>query len=93
MWTLASDSLPEGRFVLAHFRNDQGNSRIVRAYYARRHEIEADYDSGHMWADADEEGEYFFPIGWYEAPDQLEDYAPLKNVTHWMPLPEPPADA
>lgn len=50
-------------------------------------DIDCDYN--------EENDEYYFPEGWWEVIKNWEDYecvAIQDEVTHWMPLPEPPKE-
>lgn len=67
-------------------------TRIIRAFYAADRSIESTEDTEP--AEYDEETDtYWLEEGWYED-TEFGDYAytPISegNVTHWMPLPEPP---
>lgn len=48
------------------------------------------------WDDEDDSGEetLYLKPGWYECEEQIrsdyDEYWFSRNVTHWMPLPEPP---
>ena len=50
-------------------------------------DIDEEYD--------EETDEYYFPVGWWEAVRNWDDYSCVAIndvVTHWMPLPEPPQE-
>ena len=57
-------------------------------------------DSSYNWEidyvdmDYDEEADaYIVPEGWWETVDFCEEFSPVDaDVTHWMPLPEPPKE-
>lgn len=90
-------NMPEnGRNVLAYYVNNSGNYRIVKAFYAALYAIESGYDDDLNDSEYDDKTDtYYFPEGWYEVIDNWPDYSCVRinegDVTHWMPLPEPPA--
>jgi len=93
MWIETKDKMPEyGVPVLVFVQGVYGNkTRRLRASYAAKHTQEqselADGD-----ADYDEAtDEYYCPEGWYETNEFEEVHWRVEGeVTHWMPLPEPP---
>ena len=94
-WTPVADGLPKsGVKVLACYRNRLGNLRRIRAQWvaAKTEEVCGDADD---WGEYDEEADcYWTPQGWYECIDNWGDYSSVAvcegEVTHWMPLPDPP---
>ena len=81
-WRLI-DSAPKGPKILAGFWNDLGNWRTITARYYR--EFELDDHTGET-----EDG--FAPEGWYEEYESNEEiYQVSRPLTHWQPLPSPPA--
>lgn len=91
--------LPEpGRKVLAFYRNSHGKGRIVNAMYVHEKEIESrPYSDDNDIGVYDEESDtYYWPAGWYECIENLDDYSCINvtegKVTHWMPLPQPPSE-
>ena len=94
-WTKISDELPQsGRTVLAFYRNEHGMPRIVRAAWvlANTEEAGSDNDDFSVYNEADDT--FYWPEGWYEQIDNLDDYSSAKiyqgEPSHWMPLPQPP---
>lgn len=93
-WMSVKERLPEsGKFVLAHFirKNQAGEyPTTIRAFYAAPRDIEQSDDDD--FGEYDEfSDKYFLPEGWYECNEEEEvHYFVHENITHWMPLPEPP---
>ena len=84
------ETMPKaGRFVLAHFRNRAGLSRVVRAMYATEKMLEADDDAPDEWYDEGSD-QYWAPAGWYEVNYGDERIMRIPDPTHWQPLPLPP---
>ncbi|WP_159953146.1 DUF551 domain-containing protein [Rhizobium sp. 18065] len=73
---------PKNTKVLAAYRNEVGNWRIVTACYHTQLEWSDEY--------GDHEQEYA-PEDWYEENDSSEVIYPCsRQPTHWQPLPAPP---
>lgn len=74
---------PKNTKVLAAYRNELGNWRIVTACY----------HTELPWSDEyGDHGEEFAPEAWYEESDSSEViYQTSRQPTHWQPLPAPPA--
>ena len=94
-WISVEDRLPEsGRNVLATYTNRFGKRRIIVGCRCDRWKHEAPCDDECASEYSEEEDEYFLLEGWYEQQDNLDYYASIYvhegEVTHWMPLPEPP---
>jgi len=96
-WVSVDERMPglgPNAFVLATYCTNYGKPRVVRAYFAPKHTIET---SGEMdeFADYSEEDDcYYTPEGWYECNAHEEtNWLIDEVVTHWMPLPAPPAIA
>lgn len=93
-WIDASVELPKsGVIVLACYRNSLGKLRRIRAQWvaAKTQEAHPETDGGEYDEDADA---YWTPEGWYECIDNWDEYSSVVcegKVTHWMPLPPPPA--
>lgn len=91
-WIAVKDKVPDtGVMVLAYFKNEYNNHRRIRAMYVPAKTIE---DEGEEeFYEYDEEAEtYYLPEGWYEQNEFEETHWCVHGeVTHWMPLPEPPA--
>jgi hypothetical protein len=91
LWIEASDRLPDGMSpVLAFFVNEYGRPRIIRAGYARLHEMELDVECCGGCTCGECEGEFVTP-GWYENNEHEEVHWHVEGITHWMPLPAPPS--
>jgi len=95
-WLDANLVKPE-KSCLAFYRNRLGKRRLVKAFYAKKFEMEADiyWDDGYEGCDYDEESDtYYVAEGWYEEIDNWDDLSFISitegTVTHWMPLPVMP---
>ena len=96
-WTSVAKALPKsGVKVLACYRNRLGNLRRIRAMWTAAKTEEADSDDAHEEYD-EATDTYYVPEGWYECIDNWGDYSSVAvtegEVTHWMPLPQPPIEA
>jgi len=90
-WISVGERLPEsGKFVLA---NVDELSTPIRAFYAAPNSVEGSCED--EISIFDEEADcYWLPVGWYETNEYEEvSWFVHGKVTHWMPLPEPPAIA
>jgi len=93
-WVPVTERMPEsGAIVLACYRNALGKLRRIRAEWVAAKTCEADLDS--EIGEYDEASDtYYTPEGWYEKIDNWDEYTSIfvheGEVTHWMPLPEPP---
>ena len=93
-WVPTSERLPaSGQTVLACYRNTLGNWRRIRACWVAAKTEESSLES--EIGEYDEASDcYYDPAGWYEKIDNWEDYTAVAvyqgEITHWMPLPEPP---
>lgn len=93
-WVPVSEQMPEpGRHVLCFGRSSHGIPRTLRAIYAAEKTLEQHLDcDGGVY---DEETDtYWVEPGWYET-NEYEDihWRIGHEVTHWMPLPDPPEGA
>jgi hypothetical protein len=89
-WVPVADRLPTaGCKVLVCYRNSYGRLRRTCAHYSPLHTVDAStWDEGEP--DETEDGA-FKPEGWWEEPVEIERVEFIADeVTHWMPLPEPP---
>ena len=97
-WTPVAEALPKsGVKVLACYRNRLGNLRRIRAMWTAAKTEEADGDA-EACIEYDEAADtYYVTEGWYECIDNWDDYSSVAvtegEVTHWMPLPQPPIEA
>jgi hypothetical protein len=94
-WVTVTEKLPEKPMpVLCFALNENGKQRIFRAAYARKNELEANEAYCDDWGEYDEKTDtYYAPEGWYEWNDCEETHWRVPyEVTHWMPLPEPPTE-
>ena len=81
---------PSGRKLIVYgATSDFGGPRTLLARYWPARTLEAP-DGGEIVED--EDGNAYYPSGWYE--ENSADDAPAVNVTptHWMPLPGAPSD-
>ena len=88
-WISVEERLPKsGKFVLA---NVDELSTPIRAFYAAPNSVEGSCED--EISIFDEEADcYWLPVGWYETNEYEEvSWFVHGKVTHWMPLPEPPA--
>jgi len=94
-WSDVQDGLPKsGKYVFAFFtRTNQMGSypTTIRAFYAAPKDIEQSGEDD--FSEYDEAtDQYYLPEGWYECNEEEENhYFVHEKITHWMPLPEPPA--
>lgn len=91
-WTPVSEQSPgPGVTVLFGYRNSYGKWRTLRGHYSPLHTVDAS-----AWEDGSDDTEdgSFEPEGWWEEPVESETLNFVSDeVTHWMPLPAPPAPA
>lgn len=91
-WIDCKDQLPDsGEKVLVHYEYERGDWRITRAYYAKEKTLDQSEDFGASVYD-EECDCYWLNEGWYECSPESGDEVnwSISNVTHWMPLPNPP---
>ena len=89
-WVAVSERMPAaGCKVLVFYRNNYGRARRTCAHHSPMHTVDAAaWDEGEP--DETEDGT-FEPEGWWEEPVEMERINFIADeVTHWMPLPEPP---
>jgi len=94
-WISVKDRMPEhGRKVLATYTNSYGKRRFIVGCHFERWTEEAGHEDECASEYCEKRDEYFALEGWYEQQDNWDDYASISvhegEVTHWMPLPEPP---
>lgn len=97
-WISTADQMPEsGQIVLAFHLSQLDKPRRIRAAYIKKMTQEASPESD-LDCDYDEATDTFYwPEGWYEQMEHWEEYTAVIlaediQVTHWMPLPDPPGD-
>lgn len=97
-WISTAERIPEsGKIVLAFHKNINGFPRRIRASYIKAMTKIADPECSDMDCDYDEaEDAFYWPDGWYEQMEHWDEYTAVIlaediKVTHWMPLPDPPA--
>jgi len=92
-WTPAA-TLPEsGRRVLIVWENDNGKQRTSLGFYAAEYSVIDQNEDDQTCGLTDynpENGEHYFPEGWYEIPSEVEYYGRLSGVTHWKEIPTLP---
>lgn len=95
-WISVKDRLPKsGRTVIATYTNSFGMKRTIIGHHLERFKEESngEYEANDEYSD--ELDNYFYKEGWYEQLDNWDEYGSVAvymgNVTHWMPLPSPPA--
>lgn len=98
-WILVKDEAPpHNQSVLIAFKGRLGKSRVVKAMYTGKHELEADSYESDFLDYSEDEDRYYWVAGWYEdvyAETGL-DYSFIylgseaQTPTHWMPLPAAP---
>ena len=95
-WIQVSDGMPEpGKVVLAFYKNSVGGDRIICAFHAPKHTLEADCHDDESCFDFDEATNTdYMAEGWLERLDNWGEYRSIYviegDVTHWMPLPAAP---
>lgn len=95
-WRSVAESLPKvGASVLVGYRNRGGYWRSVVGSLARARTIECQCDINDCFCVKDEDGVGWWPEGWVEVAENCYDDVNVwridGTVTHWMPLPPPPA--
>src|SRR5687767_11410349 len=96
-WISVEEQLPENiNDVLCLTRLLNGKRKQFVGSYTKGHEIEfwdEDYD-GEYDEMEDKNGTLYLKPGWYELEEtpnsQYDEVWLAREVTHWMPLPEPP---
>lgn len=97
-WISVKDRLPDNINNVLCLTNTLGKRPIqFIGSYTKGHEIayyDEDYD-GEYDPIEDKDGQLYLKPGWYECEEQIrsdfDEYWIIRdNVTHWMPLPEPP---
>jgi hypothetical protein len=96
-WVSVEDQMPKpGRPVLAVYttHHEPPRQRVNRAHWMPAKFEEADSEADHFEYD-EETDTNWTPPGWYEQMDHWGEYSSVAmsdvTVTHWMPLPQPPA--
>jgi len=91
-WVSVADGMPHSNVpVLAYYVNILGKGRRVRAQYAALHSLRLDEECEGACACGECEGEWSAP-GWYETNEHEKvNWWVDEEVTHWMPLPDPPS--
>jgi hypothetical protein len=91
-WEKTSESKPESEVpVIVFVRLPGGKTRRLRAMWIPRWTVEAGDSETYEYLEGKDE--YFILEGWYERNEFDEDNWHIDGeVTHWMPLPEPPEE-
>lgn len=95
-WISVKDKLPETPIkVIVFWRNEYNKNRISTAQFVHPKTILAEdflSDDCDDFAEYDEKLDcYWTPSGWYEYQEATDlNFYLYENITHWMPLPEPP---
>jgi hypothetical protein len=92
-WTPATTKPASSQIVLAAYRNDQGNPRIVRAVWVAANTVESLTDDEGVGVYCEANDTYYLAEGWWEQIDNWDDYGQVlihHEFTHWMPMPEGP---
>lgn len=94
-WISVEDRLPEtGKKVLAYFEyKATGFGRRICANYTPRWTCESDAEADTYDEYNDDDDTYYLMEGWWEQVENWEEYSccyVTEEITHWMPLPEPP---
>lgn len=92
-WVRVEERLPEtGKSILMYWKNELGNYRISKGFYAAKFSVEDDCEENHDGYSeySEEKDKYYYPEGWVETGWEIETTATVKGVTHWRPLPSPP---
>jgi hypothetical protein len=97
-WVSVTQAMPKsGVKVLACYRNKLGKLRRIRAHWTAAKTVEASSEDWDQCSEYDEATDtYYVTEGWFECIDNWGDYSAVAvcegEVTHWMPLPEAPAE-
>lgn len=90
------ERLPEsGVHVLVTAKTPGGHKYVCDAFHAEKFSISSEYGDELACEYNPEKDEYFLEEGWYEVIKNWDDYSSIviqDQVTHWMPLPEPPEE-
>jgi hypothetical protein len=91
-WVPVSERLPEDSKPVLAVVKEGKRQFVLRVMYARKFDLVCGTDCDEAFLDYDEKtDEYYCKEGWYED-NQFEEihWGISGDVTHWMPLPEPP---
>ena len=95
-WISVEERLPEsGVRVLVTAKTPGGHKYVCDAFHAEKFSISSEYGDELACEYNPEKDEYFLEEGWYEVIKNWDDYSSIviqDQVTHWMPLPEPPEE-
>lgn len=94
-WISVKDEMPENnKSVLIRQKTGyKDNSVTVVGKYVGKFTVECGDCDNEFNDYCEEKDEYFTPEGWYENLWNWSDYSGIRineEVTHWMPLPQPP---
>jgi hypothetical protein len=91
-WISIKDGMPDKKCI-AFYQNSHGKGRTIMAVFIKKFTDESHTDED--WTEYCEENDtYYCPEGWYECIDNwcevTKAYVNEGEITHWMPLPNPP---
>nr|WP_298658549.1 DUF551 domain-containing protein [uncultured Flavobacterium sp.] len=94
-WINVKDGLPKNDAkVQATYLNSHGKRRYIMASYIKKGTVELCDDDDDVSEYIEDADQFFFKEGWYERIENWDEYTHLTvskgEITHWMPLPEPP---
>jgi hypothetical protein len=92
-WISVKDEIPRhGQLVLATYKDCGSRQQIIVGFHYEKFKEESMADCYDELNEDDDT--YYYCDGWYEQQINWGEYASIYvnegNVTHWMPLPEPP---
>lgn len=93
-WIPVTERLPDNSKPVLAVVKEEMVTYVLRVMYARKFDIESETDYDEELFDYVEETDtYYCKPGWYET-NVFEEthWGVCGEVTHWMPLPEPPKE-
>lgn len=95
-WISVEDRLPESgvNVIACQVTHNYGFQLQFVGHYTGKFEEVSDCDCDDFNEYDESTDEYYVPEGWYENQYNWDEFASIAvhggDVTHWMPLPEPP---